>query len=245
MTAPSLPALNRSMELRADNSPMRRHADALRDVWDGLAQWRLAVTLGWLDIKLRYRGSILGPFWLTLSTAVMVMAMGVLYAELFKMELQGYMPFLALSLVLWNTLSAIVTDACVCFTSAEGTIRSIRMPFLIYAGRAVVRNALTLGHNVVVIIGVFAYFNVWPGAIAAQSLLGLCFWFVDAMAACLLLGTFCARVPRYRPDRRQHHANRLLHHPDHLADGADRPQRRLAGAEPVLHPCWSSCGSRC
>ncbi len=158
-----------------------------------LQQWRLGVTLGWLDIKLRYRGSVIGPFWLTLSTAVMVVAMGVLYAELFRMELHDYMPFLALSIVLWGALSGLVGDACVCFTSAEGTIRAVRMPFGIYAVRTVVRNALILGHNIVVIVGVFAFFDVWPGSIALQSLLGLAFWVADALAICLLLGTFCAR----------------------------------------------------
>ena len=48
---------------------------ARRDLHEALVLWRLCWTLSWLDIKLRYRGSMLGPFWLTLSTAVMVAAM--------------------------------------------------------------------------------------------------------------------------------------------------------------------------
>ena len=187
------PSAEPSLDLRANVTPIARHTFALRDLLQALRQWRLGVTLGWLDIKLRYRGSVIGPFWLTLSTAVMVMAMGVLYAELFHMELHDYMPFLALSIVLWNALSGMVGDACVCFTSAEGTIRAVRMPYTIYAVRTVVRNGLVLGHNVIVIVGVFAFFNVWPGVIGTQSLLGLCFWIVDSIAACLLLGTICAR----------------------------------------------------
>ena len=120
-----------SIDLVANLSPSARQTIAWHDLRDGLAAYRLAATLGLLDIKLRYRGSVLGPFWLTLSTGVMVLAMGVLYSELFRMQLHDYMPYLALSLVLWNTLGAIVSDACMCFTSAENTIRSIRMPFTI------------------------------------------------------------------------------------------------------------------
>ena len=179
--------------MRANVTSAARHGFALQDLTQAVRQWRLGVALGWLDIKLRYRGSVIGPFWLTLSTAVMVIAMGVLYAELFHMELHDYMPFLALSLVLWNALSGMVGDACICFTSAEGTIRAVRMPFAIYAVRTVLRNALVLGHNIVVIVGVFAFFDVWPGTIATQSILGLAFWVVDSLAICLLLGTFCAR----------------------------------------------------
>ncbi len=85
-----------------DLGPMRfvRSRKAARDLREAAALWRLCGTLAWLDIKLRYRGSLLGPFWLTLSTGVMVGSMGVIYAGLFKINLHDYLPFLALSLVL-------------------------------------------------------------------------------------------------------------------------------------------------
>ena len=194
-----LPARERGIDLLANVGAGARQRVAWQDVTEGLAAWRLAFTLGWLDIKLRYRGSILGPFWLTLSTAIMVLAMGVLYSQLFHMEVQKYLPYLALSLVLWNTLGGLVGDACTCFTSAEGSIRSLRMPFTIHATRAVVRNVLVLLHNVVVIVGVFAWFEIWPGATAFAALPGVALWVIDALAACLLLGAFCARFRDVAP----------------------------------------------
>ena len=188
-----MPAPAQRLEMLANLTPRARRLLALDDLADGLDMSRLAFTLGWLDIKLRYRGSILGPFWLTLSTGIMILAMGVLYSQLFHMQLQSYMPYLALSIVLWNTMGGVVQDACVCFTGAEGTIRATRLPFTIYASRAVIRNALVLAHNVIVIVAVIAYFDVWPGWTALVTLPGLAFWLVDSFAACLLLGTFCAR----------------------------------------------------
>ena len=194
-----MPVPEQGIDLRANLSGDERRRIAMTDIRDGLSAYRLACTLGWLDIKLRYRGSVLGPFWLTLSTAIMVLAMGLLYSELFHMEMQNYLPYLALSLVLWNTLGSIVSDACTCFTSAEGTIRSIRMPFTIYATRTVVRNMLVLLHTVVVIVGVFAWYQVWPGATALVCLPGMLLWAVDALAACLFLGAFCARFRDVAP----------------------------------------------
>ena len=119
--------------------------------------------------------------------------MRVLYSQLFHLELHAYMHYLALSLVLWNALSGIVTDACLAFTSAEGTIRSIRLPYTVYASRAVVRNVLVLAHNIIVIVAVFAWYDVWPGLPALGSLVGMLLWLADAMAACMLLGALCAR----------------------------------------------------
>jgi lipopolysaccharide transport system permease protein len=190
-----------------------RQIQAVEDMVGACRLWRLAAALGWFDIRLRYRGSMLGPFWLTLSTAVMVAALGVLYSALFKMQLHDYLPYLALSLVLWNYLAALVGDACTCFTGGEAMIRAVRMPFMLYAARVVVRNTLVLAHNIVVIVAVYAYFDVWPGWRAVRP------------------------FPRHPAHRRQPDADRLLRQPDHLEAGAaHRRAARPAALQPVLQP---------
>jgi lipopolysaccharide transport system permease protein len=170
-----------------------RSRQAIIDLTDGWRLRRLCWTLGWLDIKGRYHGSMLGPLWLTLSTAVMVATLGVLYSTLFNMNLQEYLPFLALSLVLWGYVQTLVSESCTCFTGSEGMIRSIRMPFSLYGARVVVRNILVLLHNVVVIVVVFGIFRIWPGLSALAALPALALWLADSLAVAMLLGTFCAR----------------------------------------------------
>ena len=187
----SLPTAD--LDLLSDPSGAARQRLALTDLGAGLRMWRLAWTLGWFDIRLRYRGSMLGPFWLTLSTGVMVAALGVLYSTLFKMDLHDYLPFLALSLVLWAFVSTLVAEACTGFLQAEGMIRSVRLPFTLYALRVIVRNVLVLAHNVAVILVVYAIFDRWPGVMAVAALPGLALWLVDGLACCLLLGALCAR----------------------------------------------------
>ena len=182
-----------SFEIAPGTAGSGPHHMAWRDLRDTVALWRLCWTLGWLDIKLRYRGSLLGPLWLTLSTAIMVGAMGGIYAALFKMNLHEYLPFLALSLVLWNFLSALVGDACTGFLSAEGMIRSQRMPYMLYAGRLVIRNMLILGHNLLVIVAVFAIFGVVPGPEALLAVPAFMLWVLNGVAASVLLGALCAR----------------------------------------------------
>ena len=184
---------HRDLLLEADATSASRQSHAQDDLLVGTKMWRLAFTLGWLDIRLRYRGSVLGPFWLTLSTAVMVGALGVLYSTLFKIDQRSYLPYLTLSLVLWGYLAAVVGDACVGFTQAENIIQALRIPFTLFATRVGVRNVLILAHNIVVVIGVFAIFEIWPGVDALLSLPGFLLWLVDSFAATLLLGTLCAR----------------------------------------------------
>jgi lipopolysaccharide transport system permease protein len=136
---------------------------------------------------------MLGPFWLTISTGVMVGALGVLYSTLFKMDLASYLPFLALSQVLWGFLASLVAEACTCFTDAEGVIRSVRMPFFVFSVRTLIRNIIVLAHNILVIVVVFAIFAIWPRWNMLLAIPGLLIWIADALALTLLLGAFCAR----------------------------------------------------
>ncbi len=181
------------MDLGTGATTGGRIRQAAADVAGGAALWRLGLTLGWLDIKLRYRGSMLGPFWLTISTAVWIGAMGALYSLLFHMDLHGYLPFLALSLVLWTALGGLVGDACNTFLQSEATIRSMRMPYFVHAVRVVVRTVIGLAHNIPVILVVFALLHAWPGSAAVWCLPGLVLWTIDSFATCIALGTLCAR----------------------------------------------------
>jgi lipopolysaccharide transport system permease protein len=192
-TLPRLPASCLDIGADSEASHRERQVMAATDVVEGLKLWKLGLTLAWLDIKLKYRGSVLGPFWLTISTGVMVGAMGTLYGALFHMDPKTYLPFLAISQVLWNAIGGLVTEACITFTQSESTIRAIRMPFFLHAFRAVVRNLISLLHNLPVIVLVFTIFGTWPGASAPLAIPGLAIWLVDGFAACLLLGSFCTR----------------------------------------------------
>lgn len=158
-----------------------------------MSLWRLCWTLAWLDIRLRYRGSMLGPFWLTLSTALMVVAMGIVYSVLFHMELREYMPFLALSLVLWAFMQTLVGEACATYTLAEGMIRAQRMPYMLHAMRVVVRNLLVFAHNIVVVAAVDLLLWTWPGTPGLLALPALLLWLADSLAVTVVFGSLCAR----------------------------------------------------
>ncbi len=187
------------LDFQAGQSFAVRNRQALADVREGLALWRLATTLGWLDIRLRYRGSMLGPLWLTISTGVMVAMLGFLYSKLFHMNLAEYLPFLALSQVLWAFLASMVGEACSTFIEMVGLIHSVRMPMFLFAMRVVIRNLLVLAHNVVVFVVVFAIFRIWPGWDMALVVPGVLLWTLDALALTLMLGGLCARFRDITP----------------------------------------------
>ncbi len=176
-----------------DAANPRRKEIALEDLEGGLARWRLAWALARSDITHRYRGSILGPLWLTLSTAVMLGALGLLYAKLFRIDVTDYLPWLTVSLILWNTLNQTVTDATICLTGAEGVIRQMPLPYTVHALRVVIRNAIIAAHNLPLIAVIFFIFGVAPHWTLVLAVPGFILMAVGGFAASLFLGMVCAR----------------------------------------------------
>jgi lipopolysaccharide transport system permease protein len=176
-----------------DAARPRRKEEALGDLRSGFASWRLAWALARLDLRNRYRGSVIGPFWMTLSTLLMLAGLGLLYARLLKLSLADYLPHLTVSLVVWTTISGMVTDACTSMTNAEGVIRQLRVPFTVHALRTVFRNALTAAHSLPLIVVVFLIFWQIPGPEALLAIPGLGLILINAFSASILLGMICAR----------------------------------------------------
>ncbi len=170
-----------------------RFGQAVDDIASGATRWWIWSNMAWEDIRLRYRGSVLGPFWLTLSMAVMIATLGIVYSTIFAAKIRTYLPFLTLGLLLWTFISAIVTEGCNCFINAEPIIRQIRMPFTTHVLRILYRNLIVLAHNAVVYLAVAWLFAVPIDARALFALPGLTLDIANGIWVCLLLGMLSAR----------------------------------------------------
>lgn len=130
---------------------------AAADLVQGFASVQIWSMLAWQEVKQRYRRSLLGPLWITISTGVMIGAMGPLFAKLFNQDMASYLAFLAVGFVVWQLLSQIIYEGCQAFIAAEGFIKQIRLPLSVYVLRVVWKNVLMFAHNFPVVLVVFAF----------------------------------------------------------------------------------------
>lgn len=166
---------------------------AVSDLRRGLAMHALWWALAWQDTKQRYRRSVIGPFWITLSTGVMVAGMGPLYGTLLGQPVGGYLQHLAVSLILWNFISSSVNDAGTVFVSAESYIKQVPLPLSVFVFRQLAKNLLMLAHNLLIVVVVLLVLppadkgDMWLAPIGLLLILGNLFWFL------LLLGVLSTR----------------------------------------------------
>ncbi len=133
---------------------------AMEDIHETVVGWRVWSFIAWNDISQRYRRSLIGPFWLTLSMGIFVAALGVLYSFLLHVEIHTYLPFLTAGFLLWSFISITITDSATALTSVEGYLKQTRLPKLGMVLRMVVRNVIILGHNFIIFILVAIIFRV-------------------------------------------------------------------------------------
>jgi len=191
MPASSMPRPEHILSVDAANP--RNTERAMADLRDGLSQWRLALALARLDLRNRYRGSVLGPLWMSLSTLIMLIGLGLLYGALFKFKLSNYLPHLAVSLIVWQWMAGFINDSCATLTSADGVIRQMRLPYTLHALRVALRNTLVAAHSLPLIPIVFLIFGQVPGPEALLAIPGLVLIGINMLAGGLLLGMVCAR----------------------------------------------------
>lgn len=149
--------------------------------------------LGWSEIKQRYRRSTLGPFWITLSTAITIAVMGPLYGRLFGQQESGYVAFLAIGMVMWSFISGLITDTSTGFIAAEGYIKEFNLPLSVYMLRVVWRNFNIFLHNALVMVLVVAVNgHISPWAIIEVPL-AIFFVLFNGIWFGLFLGVLCTR----------------------------------------------------
>jgi lipopolysaccharide transport system permease protein len=168
-------------------------ARAWLDVKDGLQGWRLWWLLGIGDIRQRYRRSRLGQFWITLSVAIFVTAIGVVYAAIFRQPIAQYLPYLATTFVVWGLISGIVNDSAMAFVQAEGYLRQQSLPKTSFVLRVLTRNVVVFGHNVVILPVVYLLFGVLPSWTWLLALVGLAMIIVAGYLGGLTCAILCAR----------------------------------------------------
>jgi ABC-2 type transport system permease protein len=169
---------------------IRKAGGDLADGWKARTLWG---TMAYQDIRQRYRRSMLGPFWITISMGVMVTALGVLYGSIFRQELGTYLPYLASGFVVWGLIAGLIGGSARAFMDNEGMIRQLPAPLSIYVYRMVWSNFIEAGHNILIFIVVALVFDVQIGWKTLAALPGIGLILLNGVWIGLLLGLVSAR----------------------------------------------------
>jgi ABC-type polysaccharide/polyol phosphate export permease len=176
------------------NGPRTLTISPMQDIVGGLLQWRLWGRLGWLEVKRRYRRTIVGPFWTSVSLLVFVTVMSAVGSGLLTRETKEYLPFLLAGMVVWTMLASIMQESSTVFVAGTGLLRQMRFDYSVLVYALLWRNLVVFFHNMIVYFLIFIVFA--PQKLTFVNLLaipGMLLLLINGAWIAILVGMVASR----------------------------------------------------
>lgn len=166
---------------------------AIEDLWNGFIRTNLWWSFALHEVKQRFRRSVIGPFWMTLSMGIFVAALGFVMSKLFGQDVNWFIPYLATGIIFWNLYTSIINESCTAFIAAEGYIRNVPMPISVHFYRMIARNLIVWLHNMVIYLLVFIIFQHDVNWYYLNFILGLFLFLLIGSISGLILAILSTR----------------------------------------------------
>lgn len=129
------------------------------DFLKSCSQFRAWFYLGVLDLKQRYRGSTLGPWWISLSMLIFTLAMTQVYGRLFGEKIGEYTLFFASGYLAWQFISGMILESVELFKGHKSYLMQKPHPLSIFILRLLTKQLLIFAHNLCVFVLLAIYFG--------------------------------------------------------------------------------------
>ena len=139
------------------------HDSLLTELIKCCKAWRSWCLLGYYEIKLAYRRTMLGPFWTTLSMAITVGMLSLFWAYIFERDITTFTPHILAGFIAWNWINRTLTTSADIFLSirTREISRNNKIPlFFIFCYNVV--SLITFLHHVIIIFFLYLIMPVRP-----------------------------------------------------------------------------------
>ncbi|RXT34710.1 phosphate ABC transporter permease [Bradyrhizobium betae] len=150
-------------------------------------------TLALMDISLRYRRTVIGPLWITLTLAATIASVGTVYAALFKQDITSFLPTFAIGLIVWTLIATTLQEGSSIFVASAHLIKAVPAPLVVHVLQMIARNVLIFAHHLVIVLLLYI---VMPWPLRANMLLavpGFAILLAVLLGGSVVLGMLCAR----------------------------------------------------
>jgi lipopolysaccharide transport system permease protein len=122
----------------------------LSAIWHCRYFWMSLVRM---DLRTRYRRSVLGMGWSLLHPIAMTAILCAVFYKLFDQDIRDFCPYLMAGLVTWNYLVTSAMNGCQCFFQGESYIRQYPAPLAVYPLRTALGGTVHFLMAMIVVLG--------------------------------------------------------------------------------------------
>lgn len=169
------------------------------DIKDLYRQVSLAWYFALSDTYARYKHSVLGPFWLVLSTLIGIGGIAFIWGTLMAADSETFVPSLGIGLVLWQMISGSVSGAAKLFVFQATVIKNIKTPSWRLSLQLLFQQIINFAHNLVLVILLYAIFPHTLSPLILLAIPGFVLVLLNLYWVVQLLGFLGARYRDFDP----------------------------------------------
>lgn len=153
----------------------------------------VAVHFAWTDLLSRYRRTILGPLWMSITLGFGSTGLGILWSQIWNMPPHEIIPTTTFGFLIWMFISGCINESTNVFTDSGDIIKSLKVPIIFFPMVALFRQFFNFVHAWPIIIIVMMIYppetikNLW---LFFPSLM-LCL--VNIFLVMIVIGVICVR----------------------------------------------------
>jgi len=130
-----------------------------QDFLKSIYLYKFWLFLSYDDIQRQYRRTFLGPFWISLTTAIFIVFFSLIGSQIFHIDLNSYLPYFCCGHLLYLYIQQTIGDSCYTFISAAPFLKETNYPKFVFILRLFSKNIFLLLHNLPILALVLIIFN--------------------------------------------------------------------------------------
>lgn len=141
----------------------------MHEIHESLRQWRIIHLIGMSVLRTRYARSYFGQFWLVLTTLMQILAIGLVWAFIWRQPIDEFLPYYGVGKILFSFATQTINDGAQAFINNAKYYRNDKMPFSVAVLANLYQNVLIALHNMPIVGMLLLWSN------SAQMDVGLAF----------------------------------------------------------------------
>ena len=154
--------------------PYLRFSNAFEDLAGTPSELRAVFVMAWDDVTVRYRRTLLGPWWMALAHLVLMLGIGYLLGNVFKQAVGHYVLYVGLGLTSFAPIVGALAEGPGLFLRYKNWILGTTYPLSSYAVRSLINIFVVMAHQVPAIALLWIVFKQpvsWTMPLAIPGLL--------------------------------------------------------------------------
>lgn len=163
------------------------------DVARGFLRYELWSSLAQDDLRQRYRRTLFGLAWLTLSYLVFILAKIFIFGALNPAPFAWFAAYVTVGFLIWQLLNSFVVDGCTSLINSETWVKGVQLPYSTYFYESISRDLIIFAYSAVVAGLVLLLTGYFPGWAALSVPPALLLIILNGFFLHMLLGIICLR----------------------------------------------------